>query len=117
MKFLADENFPYPSIRILREAGFTVESIFDSSRGVSDIEIIRSAQSNGTIILTFDKDYGEIIFRHSVEKPPAVIFFRFKGKDPEFVGTMLLKLIESQLYQFENRFTVVESDNVRQRRY
>jgi predicted nuclease of predicted toxin-antitoxin system len=117
MKFLADENFPYPSIKILREAGYTVESIFDSSRGIADIEIIHKAQSTGAIILTFDKDYGEIIFRHSIVQPPPVIFFRFKGKDPGFVGTTLLKLIESQIYQLDNCFTVIESDNIRQRKY
>jgi len=69
------------------------------------------------IILTFDKDYGEIIFKLGEENPPAVIFFRFKGDDPEKAGQLLLDLVENRNLKVENKFTVIEKENIRQRTY
>lgn len=58
-----------------------------------------------------------MIFRDNVTMPPAVIFFRFKGNDPAFAGLILLECLKNKTYQLDNCFTVIEKDNVRQRRY
>jgi len=86
MEFLANENFPKPSIDILRNAGYTVESISETNPGISDIKVIDLAIRKRLTIITFDKDYGEIIFKHAIAKPPEVIFFRFKGSNPHYAG-------------------------------
>ena len=117
MKFPANENFPRPSIHILKTAGFYIESISDISPGIADSAVINTASRDHAIILTFDKDYGEIIFRHNIVHPPAVVYFRSKGNDPKFAGTFLLKTIQEKTYQIENCFTVVEMDGVHQRKY
>jgi predicted nuclease of predicted toxin-antitoxin system len=117
MKFLANENFPYPSIQFLRTAGVIIESISEVSPGISDFDVMKRAEQENATILTFDKDYGEIIFRHNIINPPAVIYFRFKGRDPEFAGIFLLKVIREHTYQIENCFTVIEASGVRQRTY
>ncbi len=49
--------------------------------------------------------------------PPAVIFFRFKGENPEIGGQLLIDLIESKNLKVENKFTVIEKESVRQRTY
>ncbi|TCD04571.1 hypothetical protein EZ449_16600 [Pedobacter frigidisoli] len=69
------------------------------------------------IILTFDSDYGEIILHHKVSLPPAVVYYRFKDSYPSFAGEVLIKLIESQHLIQEDRFTVIEKSNIRQRVY
>jgi predicted nuclease of predicted toxin-antitoxin system len=116
MRFLV-ENFPLPSINILTDFNYEVDSISKISPGVSDVEVIKRAQKTNAIILTFDKDYGELIFRYSIDLPPAVIFFRFKGNDPSFAGTILRELIVNQGLDLRNAFTVIEKDSVRQRKY
>lgn len=85
--------------------------------GISDREIIEIAQKEKLIILTFDKDYGEIIFKHQVSQPPAVVFFRFKGDNPLAAGTLLSELIDEKKLMLENTFTVIEHENIRQRKY
>ena len=50
-------------------------------------------------------------------KPPAVIFFRLKGKDPLFVGRMLQELIASERIEIKNAFTVIDENSIRQRFY
>jgi predicted nuclease of predicted toxin-antitoxin system len=116
MKFLANENFPFPSIEILRRAGLEVISISELCPGISDGDVILKAHQENLIILTFDKDYGEIIFKENLTNPPAVIFFRDKGSEPETGGNRLLEIIKEKLL-FENKFTVIEENGVRQREY
>lgn len=74
MKFIANENFPGPSVLKLREQGLDILSIAASHSGISDFEVIQIAKELDRIILMFDSDYGEIIFRHQIENPPAVVF-------------------------------------------
>ncbi len=117
MKFLANENFPFPSTSLLRNSGHYVYSISEESPGISDLEVIDKAKSKGLIILTFDKDYGEIIFKHSINKPPSVIFFKFKGENPKAAAETLIDLLKTKDLKIENRFTVIEKENIRQRNY
>ena len=58
MKFLANENFPSPSIKILRESGYEVVSIAEDFSRISDEEVLQKAVSENFIILTFYRDYG-----------------------------------------------------------
>lgn len=58
MRFLANENFPDPSILLLRDAGHDVRSIRTDHPGISDQQVIAFAQAEDRIIITFDKDYG-----------------------------------------------------------
>lgn len=115
--FLANENFPRPSILLLRAKGYIVESIQEKYQGISDEKVLQIAQESKLIILTFDKDYGELIFRYASSNPPSVIFFREKGGNPLYAGQILLTLlIESEL-SFSNSFTVIEDKSIRQRFY
>lgn len=78
---------------------------------------MKLAVQDELIILTFDRDYGEIIFKHGYKNPPSVIFFRFKGDNPEEAGKILLDLFAAESLAIEKTFTVVEKDSVRQRKY
>jgi hypothetical protein len=69
------------------------------------------------IILTFDGDYGELIFKYAVENPPSVIYFRDKGDNPEFAGLVLHDLLNQAKINFSSAFTVIEEKNIRQRFY
>lgn len=117
MLFLANENFPFPSVKLLREAGYDVKSIAQDFQGISDPEVIQIAQAEGRIILTFDKDYGELLFKNTATKPPAVVFFRFKGLEPVYAGSLLRSVLENQKLELQNCFTVMDENNIRQRKY
>jgi predicted nuclease of predicted toxin-antitoxin system len=117
MKFLANENFPLPSIKRLRQAGHSVESIAETLSGIPDRQVIEIAIQKALVILTFDSDYGELIFRHTILTPPSVVYFRFKGQSPEAAGHLLLAVLAAGQIQLENNFTVIEENNIRQRRY
>ena len=116
MKFLANENFPFPSIEALRENGYEVISVSEELSGISDAEILRKASAENLIILTFDRDYGELIFKYQKDNPPAVVYFRTKGRSPNEAGKILMEKIEVEKILLVDFFTVGEETGVRQRK-
>jgi predicted nuclease of predicted toxin-antitoxin system len=115
--FLANENFPRPSILYLRNQGYYVVSIQETYQGIPDNDVLQIAKDQGLIILTFDRDYGELIFRYAVDNPPSVFYFRSKGDWPLFVGKFLHELLVSIQIDISAAFTVVDKDSIRQRFY
>ena len=94
MRFLANENFPtYPSIRILRESGYDVSSVSEEIRGAKDFEVLLHAQKNDRIVLTFDRDYGELIYHYGFFAY-GVVYFRFDPEYPEEPAEQLLKILD-----------------------
>jgi hypothetical protein len=67
------------------------------------------------VILTFDRAYGELIYRLRLRSPRGVIYLRFRPHTPEEPASILLNLLQTEGLQFEERFTVVERDQIRQR--
>jgi len=116
IKFLANENFPFPSIKLLREAEFEVVSIGEENSGISDERVLKIAVDKKLVILTFDRDYGELIFKYMKETPPAVVYFRTKGNHPTDAGKVLLELLQKKDFQLIGFFTVIEETGIRQRK-
>lgn len=116
MRFLANENFPDPSIRILRDQGYEVKSIRTDAPSISDHQVIAMAQDEERIMLTFDKDYGELIFKDGIGSPPAVLFLRYRGRDPKAAAALIQDALTAGTV-LEGRFTVIEEDGIRQRSY
>ena len=69
MKFLADENFPLPSVRRLREAGHDVAAIAAEEPGLQDEQVLSRAFREERIILTFDRDYGRFLYEVGLPRP------------------------------------------------
>ncbi|GAA4413430.1 hypothetical protein GCM10023187_41700 [Nibrella viscosa] len=115
MRFLANENFPKPSVDLLRKAGHEVVSIAETNSGVSDTAVLSKAVEEQLIILTFDRGYGELLFRYRLEWSPAVVYFRTKGQTPYDAASLLLKLLKDERFEIVNKFTVVDTESIRQR--
>jgi predicted nuclease of predicted toxin-antitoxin system len=62
-KFLADENFPLESILQLRKEGIDFRSVTEHRKGMADEDVLKLADSQGRILITFDQDFGEMAFR------------------------------------------------------
>lgn len=116
LRFLANENFPFPSVKLLRENGYFINSISEGFKGISDEVVLQIAVEEDLIILTFDKDYGELLYKYQKEFPPAVIFFRLKGSYPDTAGKILLELLANKSIHIKNHFTVIDNIGIRQRK-
>jgi len=115
MNFLANENFPLFSIRLLRNAGYTVASVIEDSPGARDYDVLKRASEKNSIILTFDRDYGELIYRCRSFFPGGVVYFRFDPSTPEEPAEILLNILGKKKISLPGKFTVIERDRIRQR--
>jgi predicted nuclease of predicted toxin-antitoxin system len=116
MQFLANENFPFPSIKLLRQKGYKIISITENLPGIADEAVLKKAVNEELVILTFDSDYGKLLFKYKLSPPPAVIYFRFKGSHPVDAAKILIDKIENKNFRIEGFFTVIEKENIRQRK-
>lgn len=113
MKFLANENFPLKSIVLLRENGYPVYAVLEETPGALDSEIMALANREKFTILTFDRDYGELIYKLKLPVPAGVVYFRFAPETPMEPAELLLQILQS--IPIINKFTVIERDRIRQR--
>ncbi|QIN78022.1 hypothetical protein GBA65_05255 [Rubrobacter marinus] len=116
MRFLADENFPSASTGKLREAGHDITDVAADLPGGDYEEVLARAAGEARVVLTFDRDYGELIFRPGLPTPAGVIYLRFEPHHPGEPAERLLELLDAGSLPIEGRFTVLERDRVRQRR-
>ena len=117
MKLLANENFPYKSIYYLKEKGYDVLSIGMDNPSITDSEIMTIAISEERTIMTFDRDYGELIFRHNYKPEKGVIYLRLDEYQPEDPGIIIEEIITNKEIDLTRALTVVDKNGIRQRKY
>lgn len=96
MRFLADENVPGPLIASLRLNAHDVLSVKESMQGADDRSILARAQSEERVLLTFDKDFGELAFRFGLPAACGVVLFRLEGASPELDDQRALAALVSR---------------------
>ncbi len=117
MKLLANENFPLTSVKILTNAGYDIKYVGKDFSGITDSEVIDLAVRGNRTILTFDRDYGMLIFKKGYKPQAGVIYLRISNFLPDEPGKYLIELFKSKKLKFENMLTVISENNIRQRKY
>ncbi len=117
MRLLANESFPVKSADILRARGFDIRVVGVEFQGITDREIMEIAIRQERTIVTFDRHYGELIFRQGYRPASGVIYLRWKRFGPEDPGRYLAELLASTEIDFSQALTVIDEDTIRQRRY
>lgn len=85
------------------------------SPGISDEAVLERAVREKRILLTFDSDYGDLLYRRGLQPPEGVIYLRLIPTSPEEPAEYLLSLLEQPVIPVLGVFTVAEKDRVRQR--
>lgn len=111
MRFLVDECTGPTVARWLREE-HEVFSVFEQARGSDDEFLLAKAFSEGWILITNDKDFGEKVFR---ERRPhrGVIFLRLDDERSANKIDALRRLLEGHADQLEGQFVVVTDTYIR----
>jgi len=84
IRLLANENFPRPALQALRGAGVDVEAVGELMPAASDAGVLACAAANELWLLTFDRDYGELVFMRKAAAPPAILYLRQGTYRPEW---------------------------------
>ena len=114
MKLLADENFPRLAVEAARAAGHDVTWISEDDSSIADRAVLAVAVAEGRVILTLDKDFGELLFAAAAAPPPGVLFLRPGDLPPGEVARRLLGVL-SQSLPLVGRFTVHDGKRLRSR--
>lgn len=109
---LADENIDHGLIKAIRNAGFEVHSIYESSRGLSDEAVIELSRNPPRIILTEDKDFGEWVFAHNISDI-SVIFLRYAFFETEAISEILIRLLNERSEELFGHFTTITVQKIR----
>lgn len=117
MKLLADENFPGASVTFLRTAGYDVLYIAETHYSISDEAVLQLATKEYRLILTFDRDFGTLIFKCNEQPPAGVLYLRVHQFHPEEPGKWVQDLLTNKDLQFDQRLTVFDGERLRQRVY
>lgn len=114
MKFLADENFPQTSVRLLRAEGHEISSASLLYHGQPDENILSQAANEQSVILTFDRDYGKLIYQLNLPKPGGILYFRMQPLTPDEPAMLIFEMLRQNL-QIEGLFTTFSRNRIRQR--
>lgn len=115
MRFLADENVPGNVVSSLRNAGHDVVWVRADMPGCSDQDVLTRAESEARIVLTFDKDFGELAWRAALPAACGIILFRLGMPAVAEVGERLASIVGGR-DDWAGHFSVVEPGRVRMRK-
>jgi predicted nuclease of predicted toxin-antitoxin system len=114
MRLLADENMPLLAIELLRRRGGDVLAIAESTPSICDDDFMFLAEDEGHILLTFDKDFGELAYSSKPSPSCGIILFRIPLRSADYIAKMIAEVLDCR-NDWPGHFTVVEPGRIRLR--
>jgi predicted nuclease of predicted toxin-antitoxin system len=115
MKFLADENMDAEIVDRLRQRGHQVWYVIEMDPGIADDEVLSLANRENAILITADKDFGELVFRLR-RIATGVILIRLAGLSTSVKGDIIIKTIQEHESEIFSAFTVLSPTSIRIRK-
>jgi predicted nuclease of predicted toxin-antitoxin system len=114
MRRVLNENITGTVTAELRQRGHDVLSVKESMRSEADDVILARAQREGRIVVTHDKDFGELAFRDGLPASCGVILLRLAGAEPETDNRRILEALGSRS-DWAGHFSLITDDRIRMR--
>ncbi len=112
MRILANENVSAEVVEGLRSLGHDVSWLRTEAPGTIDQSVLARAQQEQRILLTFDKDFGELAYRSKLPAFSGVILCRITARSPEHVSNVVFKAVSSR-QDWVGHFSVIENTRIR----
>ncbi|NOT53267.1 MAG: DUF5615 family PIN-like protein [Deltaproteobacteria bacterium] len=116
MNLLADEGVDGPIVEQLRQDGHEVLYIAEMDAGVPDEEVLRKANEKKALLVTADKDFGEMVFRQKLLSTDGVVLLRLAGLSPTRKAGLVSRIFRNRGAEFPHAFSVISVGQVRIRR-
>jgi predicted nuclease of predicted toxin-antitoxin system len=106
---VADENIAAAIVLRLRADGWKVTYIAEEAPSISDRDVLDRARDEGAILITDDKDFGELVVR---ERRPhcGVVLLRLAGLPTAKRADMVSQLFREHGDALKNTFTVLNAN-------
>jgi predicted nuclease of predicted toxin-antitoxin system len=115
VRIIADESVDGRIVDRLRLAGHDVLAIADSAPSTPDDLVLAKANTVGVLLLTADKDFGELVFRRRMAHC-GVMLLRQAGLSVDIRADAILIVLVSHATELTAAFTVMAPESVRIRR-
>ncbi len=112
MRFLADESCDYAVVRALRELQHEVLAVADLSPRADDDAVIGLALRERCVLLTEDKDFGQLVHASGLEST-GVVLLRFPAGARSGIGEAVVDLVNRRRDDLAGRFVVLQPGRAR----
>lgn len=106
MKFLLDENIGKIVAKSLEKLGYSASRIRLIAPGIEDHNVLNLSVSRDSILITSDKDFGELIFKEG-QSSVGIIFLRLQDESSDN-KIKAIKQVLSQNRKIKNKFITVK---------
>ncbi len=110
-QFLADENIPLETVDFLKNQGIDIISVTKISPGLSDSKVLDLANAKGRIVVTFDKDFGQLIFKEK-RQTKGLMLLRFVPESPQQIAIRIKQVLAAKI-KMECSVVTVKKDSVK----
>ena len=115
MRIVADESIDGRIIDRLRLAGHDILAIAESAPGTPDDLGLTKSDAAGVLLLTADKDFGELVYRRRMAHC-GVVLLRQSGLPIDVRAEVVLAVLASHASELAAAFTVIAPESIRIRR-
>ncbi|MES2338917.1 MAG: DUF5615 family PIN-like protein [Pseudomonadota bacterium] len=108
MRLLIDENVSVSVARALTDAGHDVDLVATLSRSADDESVMEMAIAADRVLVTFDSDFGRLIFADRKHGPRAVIYLRSPPPSPDETVRRILRVLAVDAPSIDGFFVSVD---------
>jgi len=112
MNLLADESVDRQIVERLRQEGHDVTYIAEMEPGVSDKTVLQRANEQEALLLTVDKDFGELTYRQKLIHY-GVVLIRLAGLSNQTKAEVVARALRERGAEFVNAFSVISPGMIR----
>ena len=112
LRLLANENIPASAVSELRSRGHDVLWVRSDFPGAADELVLARAVVEQRVLITFDKDFGELVYRRGRNASFGIVLFRFAMASPLDTATKIAAGLESRS-DWQGMFSVIEEGRIR----
>ncbi len=116
MEFLADESCDFRVVDALRRAGHEVVAVVEAMRGAPDADVIEAAVAGQRVLLTEDRDFGQLVFAAGVGVGCGVLYIRCPEPARPTLPEQIVTVVERLGRELATSFVVWSPQRVRIRR-
>lgn len=112
MMLVADESVDFPIVARLRREGHEVAYVAEMTPGASDDLVLSEANQRGAMLVTADKDFGELVYRLG-QAHAGVVLLRLDGLSAQVKCERTADAFRNHGPQMNNAFSVVSPAQLR----
>jgi predicted nuclease of predicted toxin-antitoxin system len=113
MNLLADESVDRQIVERLRQDGLEVLYVAEMEPGVTDSVVLERANESTALLVTADKDFGELVFREGRLSSGGVTLIRLAGLSAGRKAEVVSNAFRKHGAEFSQRFSVISPGKIR----